>query len=164
MRATLDRVSTTTPAPGTGRTSDAPPIVAAVEPSTARATAVAASRIARELGAPLAFVYVRPRMPTFLGHPNYQRRLTRELNRGRHALDLALAASADAGVMAQGEIVEGDAPHRILEFADHRRARLLVIGPRRGGSGRSVSRRVLRAAKIPVVVQPPPALARSVSS
>jgi len=154
MHATLDRVSPATPAPATGRTPGAT-IVAAVEPSTARATAAAASRIARELDAPLAFVFVRPRMPAFLGHPNYQRRLTRELNRGRHALDLALAAAADAGVMAHGEIVEGDAPQRILQFAAHRRARLLVIGPRRHTAGRSVSRRVLRAAEIPVVVHPP---------
>jgi nucleotide-binding universal stress UspA family protein len=163
MHATLDRVSPATPAPATGSTPGAP-VVAAVEPSTARATAVAASRIARELGAPLAFVYVRPRMPAFLGHPNYQRRLTRELNRGRHALDLALAAAADAGVMAQGEIVEGDAPRRILQFAAHRRARLLVIGPRRRAGGRSVSRRVLRAAEIPVVVHPSATPAGSTAS
>jgi nucleotide-binding universal stress UspA family protein len=163
MHATLDCVLPATPAPATGSTPGAP-VVAAVEPSTARATAVAASRIARELGAPLAFVYVRPRMPAFLGHPNYQRRLTRELNRGRHALDLALAAAADAGVMAQGEIVEGDAPRRILQFAAHRRARLLVIGPRRRAGGRSVSRRVLRAAEIPVVVHPSATPAGSTAS
>jgi nucleotide-binding universal stress UspA family protein len=163
MHTTLDYASLTTPATGgrgrsaepDRRTSPAP-IVAAIEPSTASATALAASRLARELGAPLVFVYVRPRMPAFLGHPNYQRRLTRELNRGRRALDLALAAAAEAGVMAHGEIVEGDASRRILEFAAGRRARLVVLGSRRAGSG--VSREVLRSATIPVVLQPPAVL------
>jgi hypothetical protein len=76
-----------------------PPIVAAVEPSTAHGTADTAGRLARELGAPLVFAFVRPRRRAILGAPYYQRPLTRDLLRGRQTLDTALAAASRHGVM-----------------------------------------------------------------
>jgi len=128
------------------------PVVAAVEPETARATAETAARLARELDAPLVFVHVRRDPPALLGEPAYQRRLTRELGRGRRALDAAFAVSRSEGVPAHGEIVEGDAAERVLDFAERRDARLLVVGSRGRRLGRSVSRRVIESADLPVVV------------
>jgi nucleotide-binding universal stress UspA family protein len=131
------------------------PIVAAVEPQTARVTADTAARIARELGAPLVFVTVRPPLPAVLGEPYYQRRLSRDLCRSRKALDAALSAASRHGVMSYGEIVEGEAATEIVAFATARKARLLVIGARRRRLVPSVSRRVIGTAEQPVVVAAP---------
>jgi nucleotide-binding universal stress UspA family protein len=127
-------------------------IVAAVEPRMAHVTADTAARLARELGAPLVFIYVRERPPAILGSPNYQRRLTEDLVRGRRTLDTALAAARRHGVMSYGEIVEGDPATRIVEFANARKAQLLVVGPRRRRFWPSVLRRVIRSSEQPVVV------------
>jgi nucleotide-binding universal stress UspA family protein len=72
--------------------------------------------------------------------------------RTRQALDAALAEATRHGVMAYGEVVEGDAPAGILRFARDRRARVLVVGRRRRRFRGSVSRRVIAAADRPVVV------------
>lgn len=135
-----------------GRRHDERPIVAAVDGRTARATAEAAARLAREIDAPLTFVHVRRRPSSLLGRPHYERRLARDFYRARKALDIAIAAAADAGVTAHGEIVEGDAAARIAEFARARRARLLVVGSRRRRLGRSISRGAIRASDVSVVV------------
>jgi nucleotide-binding universal stress UspA family protein len=128
------------------------PIVGAVEPRTAHVAADTAARLARELGAPLVFVYVRKRPPAILGSPHYQRRLTQDLVRGRKTLDTALAEASRHGVTSYGEILEGNAATRIVEFARARNAQLLVVGQRRGRLRPSVSRRVIRASAQPVVV------------
>ena len=119
------------------------PVVAAVEPRTAPATAERAARFARELGAPVAFVSVRPRLPTDTRRDGDEHRLSRDLLLGRKALDTALAAAARHGVMAYGEIVE---------FAASRNAPVLVVGRRRETSGPSVSREVVALSARPVVV------------
>lgn len=128
-----------------------PPVVAAVEPHTAPETAERAARFARELGAPVAFVSVRPRLPTD-ARGDSERRLSRDLLLGRKALDTALAAAARHGVMAYGEIVEGDPAPQIVEFAASRNAPVLVVGRRRETSGASVSREVAALSSRPVVV------------
>jgi nucleotide-binding universal stress UspA family protein len=155
-RQPLELVSTRQAASPRARELDASdaPIVAAVEPHSARVTAETAAQLARELGAPLVFVSVRPPPPAVLGSPYYGRRLTRSLFRSRKALDAALAAATRHGVPSSGEILEGDAASRIIEFASARDARLLVVGPRRRRLRRSVSRRVIGAAAQPVVVAP----------
>jgi len=130
----------------------AAPIVAAVEPQTAHVTADTAAGLARELGAPLMFVTVRPPLPAVLGEPYYQRRLTRDLFRSRKALDTALAAASRHAVMSYGEIVEGDAATEIVAFASARNAQLLVVGARHRRLVPSVSRRVIAASEQPVVV------------
>jgi nucleotide-binding universal stress UspA family protein len=135
------------------------PIVAAVEPRTAQATADTAARLARELDAPLVFVSVRPRVPSVLGRPYYQRQLTRDMTRSRKALDRALAAAAGRGVMAYGEILEGDAATAIVDFAQARNAQLLVVGARRRRFVPSVSRRVIGRSGKSVVVAAPVATA-----
>src|SRR5688500_18111030 len=80
---------------------DPAPIVVAVDNSSAtEAAAMCGVRLARELGAPLVFVYVRRGPWSGLGAPYHQRRLDAELSAGRSALDEALAIAARAGVSA----------------------------------------------------------------
>jgi nucleotide-binding universal stress UspA family protein len=139
------------------------PIVAAIDGSSASSAAVEASvRLARELDAPIVFVYVRRGPAAFLGSPEYQRRLTAKMGRARRVLDGALKAAADAGVNAEAEILEGSPRRRIAEFAGVRRAQLVVVGSRRYRLGRSVSCGLVRAAGRPVVVAQ--GLARLVST
>jgi nucleotide-binding universal stress UspA family protein len=131
----------------------AAPIVAAIDGSSASLHAVdAAVRLAVELNAALTFVYVRRGPPGFLGTPVFQRRLTAKMAQARRVLDRALRAAARAGVGADAEILEGSPRRRITEFADDRRARLVVVGSRRRKFKRSVSRAIVRSATWPVVV------------
>ena len=74
------------------------------------------------------------------------------MTRARRAVDRALRAAAQAGVDAEGEILEGAPRKRILELASDRDARLIVLGSGRRRCSRSVSGGVLRAAEGPVVV------------
>jgi nucleotide-binding universal stress UspA family protein len=132
---------------------DVAPIVAAVDGTAASAAAVeSAVTLAGELDAPIVFVYVRRGPAGFLGTPVYQRRLTAKLARGRHVLDHAVSVAGAAGINAEGEILEGRARRRIVEFARDRGARLLVVGSRRHKVGRGVSCAVVRTAEQPVVV------------
>jgi nucleotide-binding universal stress UspA family protein len=129
------------------------PIVAAIDGSAASTAAVeAAVRLGAELGAPVVFVYVRRGPAGFFGGPVYQRRLTAAMARARRALDDAQRAATRAGVVAEGEILEGSPRRRILEIARHRGARLVVVGRRGRKLGRRVSRAVARSAAQPVVV------------
>jgi nucleotide-binding universal stress UspA family protein len=141
-------------APGTRRRRADAPIVAAVDASSSGAAAVReAIAIAKRLGAPVVFVYVRQGPFSFLGEPYYQRRLDAEMARAERALGEALAVAERAGVAASGELLEGAPARRLVEFAHLRAARLVVLGPRRGRRfRRSVSRRVARAADRPVMV------------
>ena len=129
------------------------PVVAAVDGSTASRAAVdAAVRLGRELGAPIVFVYVRRRPSALWGNPFYQRRLTAEMTRARRILTTALTSAGRAGVDAEVEILEGKPRQRILEFADHRGAQLVVVGTRGRRLRRSVSTSLSRASERPVVV------------
>jgi nucleotide-binding universal stress UspA family protein len=131
------------------------PIVAAVDGSTSgEAAAREAIAIAKRLGAPVVFVYVRDGRSSILGEPYYKRRLDAELARADRALDAALAAAERAGVVgSSGEVLEGAPARRLVEFADMRAARLVVVGPRRRRRfRRSVSRGVVRAADRPVML------------
>jgi nucleotide-binding universal stress UspA family protein len=129
------------------------PILAAVDGSSASAVAVrTAVDFAAEFNVPIVFVYVRRGPAEFFGTPEYERRLTKEMARGRRVLDEALAVADAAGVSAEGEILEGSPRRRIAEFAHDRGAQLVVVGSRRRKVGRSVSRGVAQAAESPVVV------------
>ena len=86
------------------------PVVAAVELATARATAEVAAQLAHELKAPLTFIHVRPRPPVIGGSVRSRRRSVRALFRAQSALDAALPVATRWGVMAQGEIVDGNPP------------------------------------------------------
>jgi nucleotide-binding universal stress UspA family protein len=132
---------------------NAAPIVVAVDNTRAAVTAAeAAVRLARDLAAPLVFVYVRRGPPSALGEPYYQRRLDSEMRAGRRALDAALAIAERAEVPATGEEIAGNPARRVVEFARLRGARLVVLGSRPRRLGRSVARDVIRSADRPVVV------------
>lgn len=129
------------------------PIVAAVDGSAASRAAIGeAVRLAVELSAPIAFVYVRRGPAAVLGAPVYQRRLTTEMAHARRVLDRALTVADSAGVPAKGEILEGSPRRRISEFARDRSARLIVVGSRARKLGQSVSTGVIRSAGRPVIV------------
>lgn len=131
------------------------PVVAAVEAPTAPATADRAAQLARELGAPLAFVSVRPG-PAVSESGRERHRTTEELVLRRKALDTAIAAASSHGVMSSGEIVEGDPATQIVEFAATRNAHALVVGPRRRAAETSVARQVIALSRLPVVVAAEP--------
>src|SRR3712207_731942 len=83
---------------------DAAPVVVAVDNTrAATAAAEAAVRLARELAAPLVFVYVRRGPSSALGRPYYQRALDREMRIGRRVLGDAVALAERAGVPATAE-------------------------------------------------------------
>jgi nucleotide-binding universal stress UspA family protein len=129
------------------------PIVAAVDGSEASRAAIEESvRLAGELDAPIAFVFVRRGPAGYLGEPAYQGRLTKEMAAAERALGEALTAAADAGVSANGEVLEGSPRRRISEFARAREARLVVVGSRHNRLRRSVSKGVIRDAGRPVIV------------
>lgn len=138
---------------GPPRGPDSRPIVAAVEGSDVSVTAAReAARLAAELGAPLVFVYVRRRPWPGFGVPYHQRRLNAEMAKARRALNAALGAANEEGVASEWEILEGETATRVVDFAGHRNARLMVLGSRRRRIGRSVSQRVIQASDRPVVV------------
>ena len=129
------------------------PIVAAIDESSAsRGVVETAVKLAAELNASLVFVYVRRGPPGFLGRPFFQRSLTAKMTRARRSVDRALRVAAQAGVDAEGEILEGAPRKRILQLASDRDARLIIVGSRRRRFRRSLSCGVLRAAEGPVVV------------
>jgi nucleotide-binding universal stress UspA family protein len=140
------------------------PIVAAVDNSASSQAAIDAGvALARELSARLLFAYVRRGPASFLGEPVYQRRLTKKTKEAREALAHALRAAEVAGVEAEGTILEGSPWRRIVELAQDRAARMVVVGRRRRRLRRSVSRPVARGARRPVLVAqstPPPASSR----
>ena len=129
------------------------PIVWAVDGTAAsRAAIEEAVDLARELEAPIVFVYVRRGPPGFFGTPLYQTRLTGEMTRARGVLAEAVGAAERAGVEADGEILEGSPKRRISEFARDRAARVVVVGSRRRRLTPSVSAGVIRTAGRPVIV------------
>jgi nucleotide-binding universal stress UspA family protein len=133
----------------------AAPIVAAIDDTPAAAAAAkAAVGLARDLKAPVVFVYVRRGPSSALGEPNYQRRLDAEMRVARRALGKSLAIATRANVRATGEELAGKTARRVVEFARMRGARLVVLGTRRRWLRRSVSRAVIKGAGRPVLVAP----------
>jgi nucleotide-binding universal stress UspA family protein len=129
------------------------PIVVAVDDSPAAEAAVRDGvRLAVDLAAPVAFVYVRRGPSDALGEPYYQRRLDAEMRIGDGAIAPGTAAARRAGVRASGEQVHGTPASRLEEFARLRDAQLIVVGARRRRLGSSVSRAVIRRADRPVLV------------
>jgi nucleotide-binding universal stress UspA family protein len=129
------------------------PVLAAVNGSRgAGTTARAAARLARQIGSPLVFVYVRGGPPGWLGAPYYQRRLDAELDAASQALDAAVDVAEREGISAETEVLEGAPATRIREFARARNARFVVVGARPQRLKKSVSKRVIRGSARPVVV------------
>jgi nucleotide-binding universal stress UspA family protein len=112
---------------------------------------------ARATGAVATLVYVRHTPLPIVGDPFYERALSRELRRGRDVLAEARAFAADAGVVAETELLEGDPAEQILDLARLRDAELIVVGSRGRGAVAeallgSVSHAIVHEADRPVLV------------
>jgi nucleotide-binding universal stress UspA family protein len=133
--------------------STARPVVVAVDGSSAAAAAIRDGvRLARELEAPVHFVYVRRGPSDALGEPYYQRRLETEMQTGDRAIAAGIAAARRAGVPASGQQLQGAPAREVEDIARLRAAQLIVVGARRRRLARSVSRALIRLADRPVVV------------
>jgi nucleotide-binding universal stress UspA family protein len=129
------------------------PVLAAVDGSESSIGAArVAARLARQVEAPLIFVYVRGGPPGWLGAPYYQRRLDAELDAAQQALDASVEVAAREGIAAKTEVLEGAPATRIREFAGARNARFVVVGARPRRLKKSVSQRVIRRSERPVIV------------
>jgi nucleotide-binding universal stress UspA family protein len=137
----------------TGRAERAAPVVVAVDDSSAAAAAIRDGvRLARDLVAPVVFVYVRERPSDALGEPHYQRRLNADMRIGDRAIAAGIAAARRAGVPASAEQLHGTPARRLEEFARRRDAQFIVVGARRRWLARSVSRALIHRADRPVLV------------
>jgi nucleotide-binding universal stress UspA family protein len=113
--------------------------------------------LAKELEAELEFVSVFAPPRSALGNPYYDRSLQYSLHHARLAVASALVKASEAGIEADGEVLEGQPAEEILHLAEQRAVDHIVIGSR--GRGRiasailgSVSSEVVRSARCPVVV------------
>jgi nucleotide-binding universal stress UspA family protein len=113
--------------------------------------------LATDLGASVTFVCVRKAVPPRLGRPFYERSLHQDLKVSRSVVEAAMELAAQAGIEADGEILEGDAADEIVSLADNREADLIVVGsrgygPLAGALLGSVSSAVVQHAQCPVLV------------
>lgn len=138
-------------------------IVIATDGSPGAWAAVAGGvALARDLGAAVTFVSVRPGAPLF-GDPQLIRHLCDELRETRDALDGAMDEAERLGVDADFEICEGPVAGEILRAASYRGADAIVVGAR--GAERpstmplgGVTQELLESSALPViVVNEPPA-------
>jgi nucleotide-binding universal stress UspA family protein len=138
---------------------DREPIVVATDGSEgAEAAVVAGAQVARTLETTAILVYVRPSLGP-LGEPYYQEKLTEQMAHAREALGRAEKLVLQEGADAQEEILEGSAAERIVEFARHHNAPLIVVGSRGLGAVAgallgSVSSAIIHRADRPVLVVP----------
>ncbi len=122
-----------------------------------RSAAEEALALAREVGASVTFVYVRPSAPRVLGAPFFQNVLSTDIHHARSVGAQALALASARGIEAELEILEGDPADEIVSLADNRDVDLIVVGSRGRGAVAgailgSVSGAVARHANRPVLV------------
>ena len=133
-------------------------ILIAVDDSEGGHAAVAEGlELARDVGAGVIFLTVRPSPPRVVGSPFYSYVVTESLGEAENVLRGALEAADDYGVEAESELLEGDPADEIVSFSDSHDVDLIVIGSRglgalAGALLGSVSAAVVRHADAPVLV------------
>ncbi len=133
-------------------------IVAAVDGSLISEKIVAyAADLAKKYGAQVYLVYAYPPVPSYLGDKEFDRVAGKEVDRGYELLEPYIDLLRRAGIKAEPEVLEGPPPKAILGVAETRGADLIVLGSRGLGALRglllgSVSERVVRLAKCPVLI------------
>ena len=140
-------------------------IVAAVDLSDQSTPVVEkAVALARKLGASLQILHVVAPEPDFVGYADfaYPGRDERadELHREKTALRQFVDGIEGDGISVRGFMKEAPTVEGIVEFADHHRAEILVIGTHSKGLLRrlfvgSTAHGVISRSEIPVLVVPP---------
>ncbi len=113
--------------------------------------------LAPDLRAMLTFVCVRNAVSRRLEGPFYERSLQQGRERARNVVEHAMELAEEAGIEADGEILDGDPADEIVSLADNRGSDLIVVGSRAHGplAGAllgSVAIAVVQHAKSPVLV------------
>ena len=116
-----------------------------------------AIHMARNDGAALHVIYAYDKLPDYLGEPNLQEVLNRVLSAARGLMDNAAQQAHDQGIEVTTDVLEGPAAEAILRVAEIENFDLIIMGSRGLGHLKglllgSVSERVLRQAKIPVMI------------
>jgi nucleotide-binding universal stress UspA family protein len=128
-------------------------------PSAAEAARYA-GQLAQLTGAQVIVLHAYPRVPAFLGEPDFGRLIHENLAEAERIVAPALEQLVDAGVDASAEILEGPPAEAVLAVAENSGCDLIVLGTR--GYGQlagmllgSVSQKVLANATLPVLVVRP---------
>ncbi len=128
-------------------------------PSAAEAARYA-GQLAQLTGAQVIVLHAYPRVPAFLGEPNFSQLIHDNLEEADRIVAPVVEQLVGAGVDASAEILEGPPAEAILAVAEHSGCDLVVLGTR--GYGQlagmllgSVSQKVLANATTPVLVVRP---------
>lgn len=122
-----------------------------------------AAELAKALDAHLHLVHIYAPEPDFVGYAEYaypgEDERDEELREEKKKIREWIDELKKGGIEASGYMREGDTVHGLLEFAEKRGARMLVIGTHgRGFVERmllgSVAEGIIRHATLPVVVVP----------
>lgn len=117
-------------------------------------------RLAKLLGAGVTFVGVAHAPLRVLGHPYYQRALSKSLGAMRAALAKSTPYAVERHVGYATELLEGSPAEVILDLARSRDVDLIVVGsrglgPAKGSLLGSVSSEIVQKADCPVLVARP---------
>ena len=124
---------------------------------------LAARQLAAALQAEVVLLHVAPPDPDFVGYGAGPRSVrdavSHDLRAAHSELDALAREGPDDGVAVQPLMIQGSAPEKILEQAERLSVEYIVIGSHGHGAVHeiltgSVARRVLRQARVPVVVVP----------
>ena len=116
-----------------------------------------AIHMAQTDGASIHILYAYDKLPDYLGEPNLQEVLNRVLTAARELMESAAQQAHDKGVEVTTDVLEGPPAEAILRVAEAEDFDLIIMGSRGLGHLKglllgSVSERVLRQAKIPVMI------------
>ncbi|MFY9580220.1 MAG: universal stress protein [Gaiellaceae bacterium] len=114
-------------------------------------------KLADAFQASVTFVSVTKATLPVLGDPYYQRAISDGIHRAQAALTEAMSVAEETGVVADYELLEGDAAEQVVGLGRRRGVDLIVAGSRGLGSIKgallgSVSSAIVRHSDCPVLV------------